>query len=64
MLASIFKKPLLVLLAKAWDERLFPKETYKLQSNDPHNKFKRKLSECGHLEDMTFLVASLILSLL
>ena len=25
---------------------------------------KRKLSECGHLEDMTFPVASLILSLL
>jgi hypothetical protein len=32
----------------------------------PSNKriFYRKLSKCGHLEDKTFLVVSLILSLL
>jgi LysM repeat protein len=44
-MASIYKKPPQILQAKVWDEKMPLSETYKLQSNDTHNKVKAKVHQ-------------------
>jgi hypothetical protein len=42
-MASIYKKPPFFKLSREWDAKTKLPKVYKLQSNDPHNKYKAKI---------------------
>jgi hypothetical protein len=44
-MASIYEKPPHFVLEKTWDEKTQLPETYKLLSNDSHNKIKAKVHQ-------------------
>ncbi len=44
-MASIYEKPPHFVLEKTWDKKTLLPKTYKLQSNDPHNKVKAKVHQ-------------------
>jgi hypothetical protein len=55
-MASIYEKPPHILRAKLWDEKTSLSETYKLQSNDTHNKVKAEVHLDGGQLGIKFMV--------
>jgi hypothetical protein len=42
-MASVYKKPSFFKLSREWDAKTKLPVVYKLQSNNPHNKYKAKI---------------------
>jgi hypothetical protein len=59
-MASIYEKPPHFVLEKTWDKKTQLPETYKLQSNDSHNKIKAKVHQDSGKPGVEFKVNNTI----